>query len=812
MKICRFPFLAILLCRLAYGQEVESPPSVTAIRVAVPPHIDGRLDDPVWRLAIPAAGFRQREPIDGDPATERTEIRVVYDDAAIYFGCMFFDSTPDKIVARLARRDDEEETDCGSVRIDPFHDHQNAYEFTFNPAGVKVDILQFEDGAREDASWDPVWEVETQITGEGWAAEVKIPFSSLRYTAGKEDSADLVWGVNFTRTIHRKQEYDRWAYSPRTVDGFVSRFGHLQGLRNLPNPRRLELMPFGLARQQWAPASESHDRIVRSSVDGGVDLKLGISNSFILDATVNPDFGQVEADPAVLNLSTIETFYPERRPFFIEGTQILRFNTMGNGGEGGPGLFYSRRIGRALGEENMDLGENEKTSVVPLSTTILGAVKLTGKTTGGLSLGILEAMTAEEHATIDSAGYRQEQLLEPRAGYNIIRIRQDVLDGSTIGLIATSVLKDTRLPAFTGGFDWNLKLQDRSYQFDGFFAGSHASDEEGGRISGSAGRLSFARTSNLHWLWSVSGDFTTKQYNINDVGYFRRPNDFGGNASLTYHEFAPAAVVRAYTVRLQGHERENFDGANLFRDLDLEAELEFINYWEASASIEAGFGRYDDRETRGNGLYSKPSTYVSSVSIQSDSRRNVVIDLEQGIASDDRHARAYSTKLELELRPVPWMRWVFEGEYEAVNNLEAWVDNVGINASTASIFGDRTTRTISTTVRGGITFTRDVTLQLYAQVFTAKGHHDNFRQLINPSSFTPFPYTGNPDFNEQSFNLNVVLRWEYAPGSTAYLVWSQARNGESDEYFTSIGHDLQQVFRLAPSNVMMVKASFWWNL
>ncbi len=407
MRIRSFPLLVLLCAPFVSAPGAGDPPTVTAVRVHTPPRIDGRLDDPVWRLAAPASGFRQREPLDGEPASERTEVRVLYDGEALYFGCMYYDSEPDKIVARLARRDDEDETDAGSVRIDPFHDHQNAFEFTFNPAGVKVDILQFEDGDREDASWDPVWEIETQVTSEGWSAEVKIPFSVLRYSTADGDPGPQVWGINFTRIIHRKQESSRWSYTPRSESGFVSRFGHLAGLDSLPSPRRIELMPFGLARQEWIPATESHDRIARLSADGGLDMKIGISNSLILDATINPDFGQVEADPAVLNLSTIETFYPERRPFFVEGTQIFRFNTFGDNGGSGPGLFYSRRIGKALGEDRVDLAEGEKTTDVPLSTTILGAAKLTGKSAGGLSIGVLEAVTAEEIARHRFRGDKQ---------------------------------------------------------------------------------------------------------------------------------------------------------------------------------------------------------------------------------------------------------------------------------------------------------------------------------------------------------------------------------------------------------------------
>jgi hypothetical protein len=244
----------------------------------------------------------------------------------------------------------------------------------------------------------------------------------------------------------------------------------------------------------------------------------------------------------------------------------------------------------------------------------------------------------------------------------------------------------------------------------------------------------------------------------------------------------------------------------------MEADVTFLNYWGTSGFIEAGFGLYDDRETRDNGLYRKPRILRGGLSVNSDERENVKVDLEQELFADSKQGRGSSTRIELELRPVPWMRWDVEGEYEAVRTQEAWVDNLDLDGGTTSIFADRSTRSFSATIRGSITFTRDLTLQAYAQLFTAKGHHENFRRLLDASSFEPFAYEGNPDFNEQSFNMNLVARWEYLPGSTLFLVWSQARAGESTDYFTSLGQDIVETFRLPPSNVTMVKATIWWNL
>jgi len=804
-----FTFLACLALPVRAGDHSRR---VTAVRITKAPVIDGILSEAEWRLAQPATDFTQRDPEEGSPASERTEIHVLYDDEALYFGCMFYDTNPAGIVSRLTRRDDEVESDRGSIRIDAYHDHQTGYEFTFNVAGVKVDILQYDDATREDESWDPVWDLQTRINAEGWVAEIKIPFSIIRYRANDTDTVSNEWGINFIRYITRKQETDRWAFTLKSESGFISRFGHLDGLRNLPRPRPLELLPFIQAKQQWSPATDVQDRFERFSMNAGLDLKYGLSNNFTIDATVNPDFGQVEADPAVLNLSTFETFYPEQRPFFVEGTQILRFSTFADEDNAGPGLFYSRRIGRAISVDEVTVPDKGRIEEIPQHTAILGAAKLSGKTEGGLSVGILQAVTRKEVATVvDSAGHRTEQILDPLAHYNVIRLKQDVADGSSVGMIFTSVEKKSRSPAFSGGGDWNLKFEKGLYQLDGFLGMSHTTDIDTSRITGGAGRVQLARVAAVHWLWSASGDFTSKHYNVNDVGYFRRPDDFGGIASVTYKEDVPSDGVRSYRTGLTVHERWNFDGANLFRQAQWSGMVLFSNYWQVDGTIGADAGMYDDRETRGNGLYRKPVNYSTGVTVETDRTANVIFQISQSFGWDSKRKTQASSQVEIEIRPVSWMQWEVEGEYQTVRNQEAWLENVELDGATASIFADRSTREVSFTLRGILTFTRDLTLQLYGQIFLAKGQYENYRRLIDPSTFESFAYERNPDFNVQALNTNVVLRWEYLPGSTLFFVWSQARNGGNDVYSRTLGQDLSETFVAPPSNVLLLKMTYWWN-
>ncbi|HZY10130.1 MAG TPA: DUF5916 domain-containing protein, partial [Bacteroidota bacterium] len=759
MKFFQLVFLIGLFTFVLHAGD--NPRSIRAIRIIDPPKIDGHLNDSIWSLANVTTDFIQRDPDEGQAASERTEIRVLYDHEALYFGCMFFDSEPDNIVARLTRRDNEIESDRASIRIDSYHDHQTGYEFTFNAAGVKVDILQYDDANREDESWDPVWDLQTKILPNGWSAEIKIPFHVLRYRAMPLDTAEDVWGINFLRYISRKQESDRWAFTPKSQSGFISRYGHLLGLRNLPEPRQFDVLPFVLGKQRYEPASSYIERNQKFLGNAGVDVKYGLSSNFSLDATVNPDFGQVEADPAVLNLSAFETFYPEKRPFFIEGTQIIRFTTFGGGQ--GPGMFYSRRIGRAISSEEVDVPAGGKIIDLPQRTAILGAAKVSGKTNGGLSIGVLQAITREEKGIIDTSGVQYEQMLEPFAHYNVLRVKQDILDGSNVGAIFTSVEKQLRFPSFTNGYDWNLRLDNNTYLLNGFLAFSHTTNPDNDRVTGSAGKWSFAKTGGEHWLWSLNADYTSKKYNINDVGFFFSPNDIGYSGELDYKEDKPSDVVRNYRIGISTHHRWDFDGANLFRQVALNTDLLFTNYWFLRFGTGIDAGLYDHRETRGNGLYRKPANYFARVQLTTDSRSNVVVNLAQSIGGE-RSRGMISTQLGVELKPESWMEIELESEYGIVRHLEAWVDNISLGGTTASIFGNRSTDEFNLTLRSTITFTRELTLQFYSQVFLAKGHYDKFRRLISPSEFDTVTYTGNPDFNRQSLNTNVVLRWEYSPG------------------------------------------------
>jgi hypothetical protein len=435
------PGLLLLLPAMAWAQTAPSGrpvPSVRAVRSAAPIVLDGRLDEPAWREASPATGFTQSDPKEGQAATERTEVRVVYDDEALYVGARMFDAEASKIRRRLSRRDASSfDADYIIVYLDPHHDHLTGARFQVTAAGSLGDAAVYNDTA-EDDSWDGVWDAKVAMDRDGWTAEMRIPFSQLRFTSGDRQ----IWGLNIERFIRRKNESDWWELVLKKDSGLASRLGHLKGLDGIQPRPHLDLLPYATARAEYirpAPGDpfNSGSRAVGSA---GLDMKWGVTSSLTLDATVNPDFGQVEVDPAVVNLTAFETFYDEKRPFFTEGSNI--FGNFGRSGatsydgfnRADPTLFYSRRIGRSpQGSASGDFVSE------PSSTTILGAAKLTGKTASGWSVGLIDAVTGRESAQVDTAGARSTVEVEPPTNYLVGRVKRDVANRASVGVMFTGV-------------------------------------------------------------------------------------------------------------------------------------------------------------------------------------------------------------------------------------------------------------------------------------------------------------------------------------------------------------------------------------
>jgi hypothetical protein len=410
-------------------------------------------------------------------------------------------------------------------------------------------------------------------------------------------------------------------------------------------------------------------------------------------------------------------------------------------------------------------------------------------------------------------------VVEPLTNYSLVRLRQDLLANSNVGMIVTSVNRDGRSPAMTAGVDWSLKFSESVYRIDGFLAGSRTTNIDSQRVSGSAGKLNFSKDGGEHWRGSFSFDFTGKAYDVNDVGFFRRPNDYGWIGQILYRDDEVTSLKRIWSISAMAHLRRNFDGAEIIKSLQLDGQITLPNWWLAELTATIDRGAFDDRETRGNGLYKKPGLQNLLAIVKSDKRELAVGEIDATWGSDDRKGRFLSLEGNIEMKPASNVTIQLDLQHALRQNEFAWATNITeypidapLAPRTVSIFADRTAENWSFTTRGSYVFTTDLTFQVYFQLFFAKGKYENCQRMLSPGEFAPYPGYVQPDFNNLSFNSNVVLRWEYLPGSTVYLVWSQARLGSRGSYQSSFGDNFNNTFGIPADNVVLLKVSYWLSM
>ncbi len=792
----------ILMISAVYGspptQEDEpQTKTVTAVRVNSPVRIDGVLDEPAWAEAVPATGFTQREPDEGKPATESTEVRVLYDGEALYVGFIAYDARPDSIVGRLIRRDQWSESDQLSVQVDSHHDHRTGYGFEINAAGVQRDQHLYND-TWDDRHWDAVWQSATKITKEGWIAEFRIPYTCLRFP----EQDPQIWGIYFARYISRKKEFSIWNFFPESEGGWVSNFGHLLGIEGIRPARHFEVLPYLVS-------SGNLERANRGNPDGrdlykniGIDVKCGLTSNITLDATLNPDFGQVEADRAVLNLSTFEIHYPEKRPFFMEGASIFRTPIQ---------LFYSRRIGRPP-SQSPDVPEGGYELEKVTATTILAAAKVTGKTQGGTSIGFLDAVTQEEKVTVaDSLEFRSSQVVEPATNYSVLRLQQDVFEKSSVGMMATAANRERENPAYTGGVDWDLHLFDNNYSFRGQIAGS----QTGPRYNGWGGEFSFGKQAGKHFRGSTGYDFETRKFEINDLGYLRRSDRHGGYTWLQYRTGKELWITRRMYNNFNIWYGWNFDGDDLGKGFSFNNDMELRNHWWAGGWGGYAFKRFDDRETQEGPLVTIPAQLWYGIWLSTDSRKWIQVNGWCG-SEDDRDGTRGFFGTWISVKPRSNIELSLNSEYSQSRNVSRWVAvDTTQTDERVDIFGELDTRQLDLTTRGTIMFTRDLSLQFYSQVFLASGDYSNLKRLLSSDRFGPLgdiTYDENPDFDSESFHSNILLRWEYHPGSTFFFVWTQSRSISGETGSFNLRQDIDDLFGSHPENVFLIKVSNWWSL
>ena len=799
----------------AEDQDAAAHRTATAIRImGAPPQVDGVLDDEIWKNAPRHEGFRQREPDEAKPTTERTTFQIAYDDEALYFGVMCYDSEPDKIVSRLVRRDTDIESDRVTISLAPHQNRVRGFWFTVYSSGSVTDgTVTDEYNPPWDGKWDGVWDVKPQIHDNGWAVEYKIPFHILRFTPKDE----YTWGLQVERYISRKKEMAHWRLVKLDAPSWVSRFGDLTGIKNINPPRHLEIVPYVMGRTRFDDDTDLWGNI-------GTDMRLGITSGITLDATFNPDFGQVEADPATLNLSAYEEYFSERRPFFVkDSTAFDHADYL---------FFYSRRIGRRPGHFELPHDATELSR--PESTTILGAAKIVGRTEGGTSFGIMEAITSPEHAqierTVNGKKVQSDHLVEPLTNYFVGRLKQSILKGtSTVGLTTTAVNRWDSNTGYVGGLDWDLRFADDMYQITGTLAGSQAGKSDA-RKSGYIALFEIDKRGG--WLRGETYvEATSPDYDINDIGIVWRTGKLEWGYYISANKERPFSIFRRVSLYSTGEYFWSYDGDSLRRWHSIDTDVQFKNYWMYKLRVGRHFEAFSDSDVRRGGVLIKnPPTWWIFTSLSTDSRKRIQMRLNPQIWWErdffwnyNRRNYYYSADLQLRIRLAPNIEFTIGPSYTYDVRDAQWVDLVEekVNGQVKKryIYGELDSQTLDFTTRANISFTPTLSLQLYLQPFLTVGEYTNFKELVAPKTyqFKPYPFKGNRDFHWRSLRGNTVLRWEFQPGSTLFLVWTQSREadlasiGETDFVFRPL-QSLGSSFTDEGENIFLIKCRYWFGM
>ncbi len=812
-----------------------------ALRIATPIILDGRGDDAAWREAAVISAFRENQPNeDGDPAY-RTEARVAYDNKFVYVLVRAFDPSPDSIVGLLSRRDLRTPSDYLGIMIDSYHDKRTAYAFSVNPTGTQRDWYIYNDG-NEDVTWDAVWDAKTSIDSLGWSAEFRIPLNQLRFP----DQAERTFGVMVLREVQRRGERYTWPVLRRSRVGLVSQFGDVSGFDGLPASRRLEIRPYLVERNvtKLRNTPGRRDAFRKQQHAAGLDVKYGLGANFTIDATVNPDFGQVEADPAVLNLSAFEQFFQERRPFFVEGVGIFRYDIDCNDGEC-TGLFYPRRIGRAPQLAGL-YGDRD----TPQFSTILGAAKMSGRLPSGLSVGLLDAVTGR------SAG-ANDRTLEPQTNYMVARLVQEFRGGnSTVGFMTTGVQRQLdassapflRNNALTGGFDARHRFLGNRYEIAGFLSASRVTGDtaairrtqqslvhaftrpdgdrsvEGWRtsLSGAAGDVSVRKVGGGRTRFQLGYQRKNPGFEINDVGFLTRSDLQTQYSWFQIQALQPAHFYRRLSVNVNQWAGWNTSGLTLHNGGNVNAFTELKTFWSVWGGVGAEnlLAAFDDRASRGGPAVRRNPFAFGWLGFDTDTRKPIIPggNLNWNVGDGGR-------SWNLSLGP----RVQFRGSSRVQGSVSVnsarrradwqWVRNIGPvgAAGTSYTFATLDQHTHSLTARFDVTASPTLSLQVYAQPFVTTGAYTNWRELNDPRAArydARFqPYAGDPGgFNVKQFRSNVVARWEYLPGSTLFFVWQQGRQQDGlDNGSFDVSRDFGNLFGVAPDNTFLIKASYWFG-
>lgn len=761
-----------------------------ATRTSTPPVIDGVVDDPQWFQAPPVEDFLQIDPLDLAPPSEKTEVRILYDDVNLYIAFRNFESHPGEITGRMTRRDDwmrgfSYNSDWVGVGFDSKNDDQTGYLFNINAAGVKLDVYVSKD-RQYDLSWDTVWEGHVSRDSLGWYVEMEIPFSVLQFSTSDE----LVWGVRFERSIYQLQETVQWPGRPKGTQGLVSRFGILTGLKNVPSPRRLEILPYLLAGQDNVGQSGFTNNI-------GLDLKYGLASSTTANVTFNPDFGQVEADPSVLNLTAFETFFEEKRPFFVEGGSFFQNRIQ---------LFHSRRIGKRPGFFTPNEGQIISQ---PAATKILGAVKIMGQTEQGLSFGVIESVTDREYGvlekTVGDTVQREQFLLEPYFNYFIGRIEQPLFNtNSNVGLMVTDAHPQGAQPATVVGSDWNLNFLDNALAFSGQLAVSNHENKKG-----TAFRFFLGYKDPKWWELNTGFGFTDARFEINDLGFMTRNNAWWSMIRGGIRKQDPWGRYLNNNLSVQLKVEGRGDGLILSRSIDANQTNNLKNYWSFGLGFHFNFAAFNDNDTfkdpRAWAFRTEDNGYAY-IWVQSDRRRNLTLKPMVGIGRGEFRGWGYRVGLTLTWKPSDNIQFNVDATQDLTPSSMEWVGIVEASTDTSIIYAESEQLTDDIRLRLNWAFTPDLSLEMFLQPFHVNMDYQKFYKLMAPETrdLKSYNYTGDPDFKINNWVGTIVFRWEYHRGSTFFVVLNLNDSG----YYS--GGD--KTWYRSKTNSLFLKLNYWFQV
>ena len=840
-----------------------SPKIARAVRVSRAPRIDGRLDDAAWSRLTPIADFVQQQPREGQAPTEATEVFIAYDDEAIYVGARLHRRDPKELARAVTRRDGYGNSEKFTITFDPQMDRRTAVGFGVSVAGVRSDFrhTQDDDMRGRESQFDPVWTAATQEDASGWTAEMRIPFSQLRFPKAERQR----WGLQMDRYLPDKNEDIQWAMVPPRETGYVSRFGTLEGLDGVSPTRPVEFLPYvagDATRRATASTANPLNRPFAGRM--GLDAKTALGSSLTLDATVNPDFGQVEADPAEVNLSAFETFFDERRPFFTEGSEMVR----GNGAQ----YFYPRRIGAPpRGSATGDFVD------MPRNSTILGAAKLTGRLPSRLSIGAVTAVTAAEQARVFrvDSGVTNTVQVEPRSAYGVLRLQQEIgRQASTVGASFSTVQRSvgsqptlasllTR-ESYFGGADWRIRFQQGKYAISGFVAGTHVAgdtasirrlqvansrlfqrpdrrdaiyDPRKTSMSGYSAQLRADKDAGRHVLWGAEVKLESPGFEMNDLGRLQSTDDIEYNADLQIRETTPSRYLQNWRLGFETRGAWNFEGAHQLNTWTQNSTATLRNFWNLNVRSTINLPTVDDAVTRGGPYMGLPREFRQEFRVNNPFVAKTAWRLNGGYGVDEFGAWRRNVSGQITLRPSPRVSVSVEPTLQSGTEPRQYVTRIAGGTRTYGnryvfAFIDRTT--ISTKLRANYAFSPNLSLEAYAEPFVASGRYSNFGELSAPRSRLLREYgtdgttvttdsagtlkitdgastftISNRDFNILSFRSNMVMRWEWIPGSTFFLVWQQNRRTAEAFGDPARTSDLFRTTRANGDNFLAVKVSYW---